>query len=145
MKINKILIVEDQEATLESLENAVDIVMPRFDADYKPSHKEIAKCYSYEMKKITNSSYDLILLDHRMPIQEVGNLERTNFDLFSAQLVNIGYSLIPIIQQKLPKAIIIGTSSLSRNELREFISPRYSMSKMWGKAKIDLEKVLKSL
>ena len=139
---HKVLIVEDQKAPLEALKDAVDEVMPKYFPDYTAQDKDIVRCYSEAFDKIANNVYAIVVLDHRMPIQNTGNLEKENFDLFSAQLVNIGYGLLPIIQRKSPDALIIGTSSLSRNERGDFHSPRYHMSKMYGEAERDLEKIL---
>ena len=143
MNIPRILIVEDQEAPREALEYAVDTVVPRYDIAYAPESRKTATCYSEASELITLNHYDLILLDHRMPIRPTGNLERDNFDLFSAQLVNVGYGLIPLILQKNPEVILIGTSSLSRHERADVASPRYAMSKMWGEAERDLDRIIK--
>ncbi len=141
----RILIIEDQESPLEALENAVDKVMPKYFPSYNSEDREVVKCYNQAENKIRNYKYDFIFLDHRMPLNDLGDLERTNFDSFSSQLVNIGYSLIPIIKEYNSVAITIGTSSLSREELREFESPKHKISKMWGEAERDLENILREL
>src|SRR3990167_4151662 len=120
MNLRNTLIVEDQSGQREALEYALDTVVPRYNSAYTPTCRKNATCYSEASAMIERESYDLILLDHRMPIQPTGTLEKDNFDLFSAQLVNIGYSLISKIKEKCPQTLIIGTFSLSRQELREF-------------------------
>ena len=143
MNLRNTLIVEDQSGQREALEYALDTVVPRYNSAYTPTCRKNATCYSEASAMIERESYDLILLDHRMPIQPTGTLEKDNFDLFSAQLTNVGYHLIPKIQKKCPQTLIIGTSSLSRQELREFPAPPQTISKMWGEAEQELDAVLK--
>ena len=77
-----------------------------------------------------------------MPYEDMGDLEETDFDKFSSSLKNIGYSLISKIMEINPNTIIIGTSSLSKSELRNFPTPDYTMSKTLGEAEKDLEDIL---
>jgi len=140
--MKQILIVEDQKSPVKALEDAVDSVMPRYIPSYSSQNRETVRCYSEARDKLANNEYLIVLLDHRMPIQNTGNLEKENFDLFSAQLANIGYSLIPVIQQKSPDTIVIGTSSLTRHERKDFPSPQYQISKMYGEAERDLNTIL---
>ncbi len=142
MNLSRILIVEDQQAPREALEHAVDIVMPRYDTTYAPERRKTATCYSEASELLTQNQYDLILLDHRIPIQPTGNLENENFDLFSAQLANVGYGLVHLIQQRSSNSILIGTSSLSRHECCDFVSPSYAISKKQREAERDLDAVL---
>src|SRR3989344_190577 len=93
IKMKQILIVEDQKSPVKALEDAVDSVMPRYIPSYSSQNRETVRCYSEARDKLANKEYLIVLLDHRMPIQNTGNLEKENFDLFSAQLANIGYSL----------------------------------------------------
>jgi CheY-like chemotaxis protein len=136
--MTKMLIVEDQSATLESLEYAVNKVLPKHLGD---TQYDVAKCYDEAREKIP-AGYDIILLDHRMPMQNVGNLEDTDMHAFSRSLKNVGYSLIPYIKSVNPKTIVIGTSSLDKSELQGEAVPDYIMSKMWGDAEKDLERIL---
>lgn len=142
MNLSQILIVEDQEAPREALEHAVDTVVPRYFPAYTSACRQLATCYSEASDLITKNAYDLVLLDHRMPIQPVGDLEDKNFDLFSTQLANVGYRLLPVILQQHPETLVIGTSSLSRHERSDVVAPQYAMSKMWGEAERDLDNIL---
>lgn len=145
MNLSKILIVEDQEAPKEALEHAVDTVVPRYYSAYAPTCRQLATCYSEAFDAVAKNTYNLVLLDHRMSIQPTGNLEDKNFDLFSAQLANVGYRLLPVILQKNPETLVIGTSSLSRHERSDVVAPQYAMSKMWGEAERDLDEVLRKV
>lgn len=138
-----LLIVEDQKWTLRTLAYAVDTVMPNVYPEYTPAQREVAKCYAEAVAALNSKTYDIILLDHRMPLENVGTLEDRDFDAFSASLHDIGYTLIPRIQEKNPKSLIIGTSSLSREERGNVPSPLFTMSKMPGEAERDLEALLR--
>jgi len=67
----------------------------------------------------SQESFDLILLDHRLPRADLGNLEDEDFSRFSESLEEIGYSLIPTIREHQPAGTIVGTSSMSR-ELKDY-------------------------
>jgi CheY-like chemotaxis protein len=130
---NKLLIVEDQSFPLEALEAAVKSVgFGQYD---------VARCYSDAESRIQHNTYDLVLLDHRMP-REIVCTEEDDFDRFSASLENIGYGLIPSIKQRNPSAVVVGTSSLNPRDLCLFPRPDYIISKMPGQAGKDLERVL---
>ena len=47
----KILIVEDQEAPLEALEDAIDTVMPKYSPDYSQQDRNVARCYNIDGRK----------------------------------------------------------------------------------------------
>jgi CheY-like chemotaxis protein len=145
MNSPKILIIEDQSATLEALENAVNTVIPKFKPDYQIRQYDVARCYNDAESKINQNQYDLILLDHRLPMNDMGNLEDTDFDAFCDSLENLGYRLILKIKEKSPDCVVIGTSSLSKGELRGMLSPDFKMSKMWGDAEADLENILRQV
>ena len=142
---NPILIVEDQKLTLESLENAVNQVMPKYISGFSKGQYDVAKCYRDARDKIISNDYQFILLDHRLPMNDPGNLEDTDFESFSDSLVNIGYTLISGIKERNLPTVIIGTSSLHGSELRDMPSPDYKMSKMWGESETDLEKILRTI
>ena len=136
--INKILIVEDQEATLDSLKYALGKVLPE-------AQRDIAKWYSQAEQMIANGDYDAVLLDNRMPYDDPGCTDRSDFDRFVKTLQNTGYELIPQIKEKNPGTIVIGTSSMSKDELRRLPQPDFTMSKMWGDAENDLEEILEKV
>jgi CheY-like chemotaxis protein len=141
----KILIVEDQKYPLKALEFAVRKVIPNHFKGFTKSDYDVARCYSKAEESIGRTAYDLVLLDNRMPYEEQGDLEDKDFDRFSASLENIGYSLIPSIKSKNPKTAVIGTSSLSKGELRGMPTPDFTMRKMWGEAEEDLENILNQI
>lgn len=140
-----ILIVEDQTEPLVALQSAVHIVLPTLYPSYYKGRYDLARCYNDARQKISENDYDMVLLDNRMPRENQGNLEETDFDTFCSRLENIGYTLIPDIKRKNPNTVIIGTSSLSKGELRSLPAPDCTMSKMWGEAERDLEARLSSL
>lgn len=139
----RMLIVEDQEYPLMALEKAVKEVFPKHYPEAFSGY-EIAKCYNEAEQAVTSGNYDFILLDHRLPLENPGNLENEDMNKFSASLKNIGYRLIPKIRANDRRTTIIGTSSMSR-ELQYEPSPDYSMSKMFGQAEQDLERILNEL
>jgi CheY-like chemotaxis protein len=134
----KILIVEDQSGPLEALEFAVKTVFPRYSTEF---HYDTARCYEDAQRMIPNR-YDIVLLDHQMPIGNVGTLEDTDFDSFTRSLRPVGYSLINEIKEQNPQTVVIGTSSLSTSELRQYPAPDYVMSKMWNQSEGDLDNIL---
>lgn len=136
--ITKILIVEDQEGPLEALQHAVQKVMPEAQAD-------VAKWYSQAEDRINQTNYDIILLDNRMPYNNPGCTDKNNFDRFVKTLQNVGYQLIPKIKDRNLSTIVIGTSSLSKDELRNLPKPDFTMSKMWGDAEKGLVSILEEV
>ncbi len=138
----EILIVEDQKYPIEALEFAVNSVMSKFDSDYVKGSYDKVKCYNDARSQIGKKDYGLILLDNRMPYEDQGDLEDRDMHAFSDTLQNIGYSLIPIIKGKSPKIVVIGTSSLSKGELKGLPTPDFTMRKMWDEAEEDLERIL---
>jgi len=135
--MTKLLIVEDQSGPREALEYAVKKVCP--DVRY-----DTARCYEDAQKMIQNG-YDVVILDHRMPLTNVGDLEDTDFQAFSDSLRNVGYSLIPQIKSHNAQTVVIGTSSLSPSELRSQTAPDYVISKQWGDAERDLDKIMSEM
>lgn len=137
----RILIVEDQTITLEALENAVRRVVPA----HAPSYSvDVARWYEAASSLVESNSYDMVLLDHRMPHvwPECGEDDIAGY---SRSLRNNGYGLIDAIRERNPETVIIGTSSLKGQELEGFTPPEYVMSKMWGEADEDLDKILSQI
>ncbi len=126
----KLLIVEDQSPPLRALEGAVKAILPKYCSGFSPQDYDVARCYTQAEELISSHGYDLILLDHRMPCEDTDNLEQDDFRAFCDKLENIGYGLIPLIKEKSPSAVIIGTSSLSAEELRRFPLPEYQLDKV---------------
>ncbi|MEA3513911.1 MAG: hypothetical protein U9R34_00360 [Nanoarchaeota archaeon] len=139
----KLLIVEDQEDPLEVLVSTVNNIIPSHYPDFSEDDYDVARCYADAQSRISEDDYQIILLDNRMPYENQGDLETTDFNRFCSYLENIGYNLIPVIKEKNPETIIIGTSSLSKSELRGLPAPDYTMSKTWGKAETDLQQILR--
>jgi CheY-like chemotaxis protein len=141
----KILLVEDQKYPLEALEYAVRKVAPNHYDGFAKSDYDVAKCFNKARELLESTEYGLVLLDNRMPYEDQGDLEDKDMRRFSESLHNLGYTLIPEIKRKNPKTIVIGTSSLSKDELRGLPSPDFTMSKMWGEAQRDLEEILEKM
>lgn len=115
--INKILVVEDQEGPLDAIKCALSETLPALNIQ-----AEITYVTNFDdaLGRIrSDEHFELILLDHRMPRVNVGDLEDRDFDAFSEALEDIGYGLIPEIRRLHPESIIIGTSSMS-SELRSY-------------------------
>lgn len=136
--MTNILIIEDQECPLEALEFAVEKVMPN--VTY-----EVARDINTAKSRINDSQYDIVFVDHRMPYEHDAELEKNDLRSYSDTLVNYGYNLIPLIREKSPNAVIIGTSSLDKEEVREYGEPDFTMSKMWGEAINELEKIVEKI
>lgn len=141
----KLLIVEDQRYPLEALEFAVDKVVPTHFPDFAPGSSDVVKCYNDAQRKVSDQEYDVVLLDNRMPYEDQGDLERRDMRKFSASLRNMGYSLISVIKDRNPDTVVIGTSSLSKDELKGMPAPDFTMSKMWGEAEAELEAILEQV
>ncbi len=140
--MTKILLVEDQKYPLEALEHALRTVTPRYFPQF--SHA-VAKCYDEAEEQIEQDIFDIVLLDHRMPRRNQGDLEERDMKAFGETCEGIGYSLIEPIRRRSPRTVVIGTSSMSGDELRGQPSPDYTMSKMWGSAERDLDKIFTEL
>ena len=139
--MTKILIVEDQKWTLMGLQQAVEEVMPAYFAGFSGKDYDVAKWYSRAEELIGEKAYDFVFLDHRMPYNDVGDLEDKDMRKFSASLINRGYDLVGPIKEKNPKAIVIGTSSLKN--LRTKPAPDFTLDK--SRAEEDLGKIMKEI
>ena len=140
----KLLIVEDQKWPLEALELAVNEVVPAHFPYFSKESYDVARCYNDAQRRISSGEYDIVLLDHRLPYEDQGDLESIDMNRFSAGLKNIGYSLIPVIKQRNPNTFVVGTSSLSR-EQDGIPMPDFTMSKGWRAARKELEEILKQV
>jgi len=141
--IKRILIVEDQVGPLDALEKAVEKIGPEYFGKYEC---HTARWYTQAEDKINQTSYDLVLLDHRMPYDDPRSTEDDEDmgDKFFSTLKNIGYELIDKIKEKDSRTIVVGTSSLSERDTGSFTNPDYIMRKFCGAAEEDLEKILTS-
>ena len=104
MEKRKILIVEDMGRALRSLRSAVGDTLPNSEVDE-------ARSYYSAKNIIMQNNYDLVLLDDRMPYNDLVELEQSDPKEYSNHLESLGYSLAPEIRKRNPNAIIIGTSS----------------------------------
>lgn len=135
--MEKILIVEDQKWPLRALESAVQKIGPK----YLPEmNYDVARCFN-DARKMIQGGYDIVLLDHMMPLENITDLEETNFEKFTSSLESIGYSLINEIKGVNAKTIIVGTSSLSELELSDSPNPDYIISKKRQNVEGDLNKI----
>jgi CheY-like chemotaxis protein len=125
----QILLIEDQKYPLEALEYVVTklATMP----EYSHLRYDVAKSYTAAVDALAQTEYDVVLLDNKLPRYDVGNLEDTNMRAFCDTLEYIGYTLVPFIQQGLPNALVIGTSSMTDDELKahNLQKPTYSLDK----------------
>lgn len=135
----KVLIVEDQKWPLKALLRVVNEALKCHFSDYSVT---VAKYFKQAEAFVKEQIFDFILLDHRLPYDDPGNLEETDFDKFSDMLDDLGYSLISRIKEKNPKTIIIGTSSLGKEALA-YGNPDCSISKLEVTPEI-LEKIFKA-
>lgn len=101
----------------------------------------ITKCFNDAKKEVEKKSYDMVFLDHRLPYNDLGNLEDVDFDKFSESLEYIGYKLIETIKRKNPNTIIVGTSS-EKNRAVQCGTPDFNITKQDKKVVVkDLEKI----
>lgn len=175
-EIGRVLIVEDQAGPLGLLENAVREIFPKYFLNFRAEDTpmlfknyglrqtqltclaskdyDIARSYNSTKELIGEKNYNLVLLDHRIPIDDLDEPECRGFskeemqkfneamEIYSDSLRNIGYSLIPEIRARNPNSIIVGTSSLKR-ELSDFPHPDFNLSKL--DAGRDLEKIVQDI
>lgn len=143
----KWLIVEDQSATLENLEEAVLTIVPRYFPGFTKDDYKVVRDFNRANTEAFSQAYDFVLLDHRLPNSYSAKQEKEDFRAFSQSLENVGYILIPIIKKTNPKTVIIGTSSLSSAELelKHRQAPDFKMSKMHGEAERDLDAILREV
>ncbi len=120
----KILVIEDQEAPWENYELVLIQIckIAKVDVDR-------ARWYTEAQEKIESKQYNIIFLDHRMPEDDPGCTDLSDFERFCGKLQNIGYGLLPLVQQEQPNAVVIGTSSLSRGEIGRYVAPERLLNK----------------
>ena len=135
MKPQRVLIVEDQDMTLELLEAALKAVLGK-DVVY-----DVARSKNGVVALLEQHQYDLVLIDHRIPYDHVVGLERKDMRAYSETLHNMGYHLIPVVTEKNPDDVVIGTSSL-KEELKSIPKPHYTIRKEWGGAEDDLRNIV---
>lgn len=134
----RILIVEDQDMTLEILEVAVKAVFG------KAVPYDVARSKNEAAALLEQHAYDLVLIDHRIPYDHIAGLERKNIRAYSETLHNMGYNLIPMITGKNNKTVVIGTSSL-KDELKGVPKPHHTIRKEWGGSEDDLRSIMEIL
>jgi len=124
----RILIIEDQLGPMDVYDINFDMA--------KLEHPELdnlkidfATNFLDAKEKIQNEQYDLIFLDHRMPYEDLGDLQKIDFSAFCHKLKNIGYGLIDEIKHKQNKVLIIGTSSLCKEEFDNYTIPDKTIDK----------------
>lgn len=76
------------------------------------------------IEKAKPGDYDVVFLDHNMPIAESGRAE------------DIGYTLLPLIREKLPSAFVIGTSSIYHE-----VTPKSLKQKFLGTPDHNIQKI----
>ncbi len=138
----KILLVEDQEATLEIL---IYVITKVFISKYsKHVSIDVAKWYQVAEELININQYDLILLDHRMPYEDPKCTDEDGH-IYYDKLKNIGYGLIKNVRKISPNTKIIGTSSLNKEELSKHNGLDFTISKQYSDAENELNKVAQEL
>ncbi|MEK6920967.1 MAG: hypothetical protein AABX82_03735 [Nanoarchaeota archaeon] len=123
------LIVEDNSFILRELKEEVMKIMKRNDPSFSVERCVSAQSYNDARRFIDGKSYEVILLDHRMPVENAVELEKDYLE-YNKRLRNIGYSLIPMIRARERSTAdistaIIGTSSFSDAAIREDLGPQY--------------------
>jgi CheY-like chemotaxis protein len=151
----KILVVEDQSGTLEELSLAIRESVLGETLEYHFSDNpeqelaernvDTARDYQVSQEVIKANCYDLVFLDHRIPIQYDPLLEKKDIFEYSETLKNLGYSLIPSIKKKNQNVVVIGTSSCHPDELRDFEHPDYVLDKTGAHVSEDLTSILKEI
>ncbi len=138
MRMRKILVIEDQEAPWENYLLALTQICHIPEADITR-----ARWYTEAEEKIASGTYDIVFLDHRMPYDDPGDTDTDDYAAFSKILDNIGYGLMPMIQEHQPQAVVIGTSSLDRDDIGQYPIPdrRLNKAKMFD----ELPKIIQSL
>ncbi|MFZ2226679.1 MAG: hypothetical protein WA064_05485 [Candidatus Moraniibacteriota bacterium] len=137
MSIYRILVVEDQLVGIEAIIDAIVNVVPDFFPKYSVS---FARWYQMAKELISEESYGLIFLDHRMPNEDPGCGEDDERCKYAVR--DLGYNLIPIIREKLPEALIIGTSSMRSDEFSKLPAPDFRIQKAWKEARTSLRELL---
>ena len=122
--MKKVLVVEDQEMPWMMFKAALKA------CGIPPETVVRARCYSEAEEKIQSEKYDLIFLDHRMPMDDPGFTDSLDLKAFSGYLQEIGYGLLPLIATHQPQAVVVGTSSLSASERGSFGTPPHYISKL---------------
>ncbi len=134
----RILVIEDQEMNWDLYET----ILAR---KCRISKEDItrARWYTEAERRIIDGFYDLVFLDHRMPYDDPGYTDTDDYAAFSKILDNIGYGLMPMIQEHQPQAVVIGTSSLDRDDIGQYPIPdrRLNKAKMFD----ELPKIIQSL
>lgn len=128
----EVLIIEDQNVF--RIWEACREVLPEYFGIEKEDIKiNFAYAYNQAIKAIETKMYDIIFLDHALPQDEESVTVTDEKGIFPKvkyeDIEKIGYGLLPLIRRIQPNALVIGTSSLGDNELSNFESPKYRISK----------------
>ncbi len=117
----KILVVEDHELPWEGLSYLLQ--------SYGVRNEDISRARWYlEAKEMIRSGhYDVVFLDHRMPMHDPGCTDTENH--LTMLLEDIGYLLIPLIRETSLGTIVVGTSSMSEERLSVYPKPDFNMQK----------------
>ena len=119
-KLEHILVVEDQEMPQDAIKYALAQTLPEINREAVVTY--VTNFEAAKLAIASNAEFELIILDHRMPRSDVGNLEDRDPRAFSESLVDIGYTLIPEIREARPNCKVIGTSSMGQ-ELAKMPQP----------------------
>lgn len=123
-EVIKALVIEDQEYPWMFLEEALER-----DCGIPAENITRARWYAEADEMLRAGQYDVILVDHRMPYEDPGCTDSSDFNRFSKTLDGIGYGLLRVIAEFQPSALVIGTSSLSSHELGNFPVPERTVDK----------------
>lgn len=140
--MNRILIVEGQSQVVTALECALREISPRYLGN---AGFDVSRDFSCAQRRIANESYGLVILDHRIPKCDVGDLDERDFADYCARLESIGYFLIGQIKSRNPAAIVIGTMKVSPAELNGWLMPDYFISKTRAEAETQLDTILSNI
>jgi CheY-like chemotaxis protein len=127
MKLPKTLIVEDLKSIIDMYamhfrldllkEKAPIIMTGNSKKELEERGIDVAMSFNEAKNYIENNQYRIILLDHNIP-----------FNL-GEKAQNIGYSLMQLIKENCIDTLIVGTSSLGREELKGILIPYYKIDK----------------
>ncbi len=124
MRMRKILVIEDQEAPWENYLLALTQICHIPEADITR-----ARWYTEAEEKIASGTYDIVFLDHRMPYDDPGCTDASDFGKFVESLQGIGYNLTALLQSKQPQAVVVGTSSLNPKDFGPYKFPTLKLDK----------------
>ncbi len=122
-KMAKILVVEDTDIAWVGLSLLLE------SHGVRREDMTRARWYSEAEAMIRSVRFDVVFLDHRMPMHDPGMTQTEDRHRYSMALKDVGYLLIPLIKQICLETVVVGTSSGSDRNLADFPKPDFDMKK----------------